>query len=295
MLKKIRYEELFPHEMEEIMKEKPIAYLPFGTFEWHSLHLALGIDAVKVHEICLRVAEKAGGIVVPATYWAAGGMPHPWTTRFDTSFIEKLFYEIFSQMDHVGFKVVIAITGHYGLEQLYALKKAACDYMYKSNLIIIPMPEYEVAYEKGYLGEHAAKWETSLLWAVRPELVDMSLLGKNLEKIPDGVMGADPRLHASRQLGEETVNHIVDRLSKMSHRLLHGTNSLDRSRLIRALNLQVKILEKAMKTPMEELSLTPQIRTEEYKSFIDNLWRGNYVEAIEKGEGIFISAREVKK
>lgn len=98
MPRKVRYEELLPYEIEEIMKEKPIAYLPFGTLEWHSLHVALGNDAVKAYELCLRVAEKAGGVVVPATHWAIGGMPHPWTTRFDAPLVEKLFYAIFEQM-----------------------------------------------------------------------------------------------------------------------------------------------------------------------------------------------------
>lgn len=66
---------------------------------------------MKAYELCLRVAEKAGGVVVPATYWAIGGMPHPRTTRFDASPMGRLFYAIFKQMAHVGFKVVIAITG----------------------------------------------------------------------------------------------------------------------------------------------------------------------------------------
>jgi len=63
MQKKVRYEELLPHEMEEIMKDKPIAYLPFGTLEWHGLHLALGNDAVKACELCLRVAQRAGALL----------------------------------------------------------------------------------------------------------------------------------------------------------------------------------------------------------------------------------------
>jgi len=70
-----------------------------------------------------RVAEKAGGVVAPATYWAIGGMPHPWMTRFNEALIGDLFYAIFEQMEHVGFKIAIALTGHYGLEQMCALKK----------------------------------------------------------------------------------------------------------------------------------------------------------------------------
>jgi len=113
-LKKVKYEEMFPHEIEEIMRETPVAYLPLGTLEWHGLHLALGNDAVKAYELCLRVASKAGGIVVPPTYWAIGGMPQPWTTRFTEELIGQLFCNIFEQLSQVGFKVIIAVTGHYG-------------------------------------------------------------------------------------------------------------------------------------------------------------------------------------
>jgi len=267
------------------MNEKPIAYLPFGTLEWHGLHLALGNDAVKAHDLCLRVAEKAGGVVVPATYWAIGGMPHPWTARFDASLIEKLFYAIFEQMAHVGFKVVIAVTGHYGMEQFCALKRAASDFMLRSNLIIAPLPEYEVAYEKGYHGDHAAKWETSILWALRPELVNLSWLGENLQQPPEGVGGEDPRVHASRQLGEEVVNYMVERLSELALRLLNDTKPLDRSRLIRALSIQVRILEKIM----EREDRWQFIRTGEYERFVDDLWRGRYVETTKEGEAILSS------
>lgn len=36
-------------------------------------------------------------------------------------------------MEHVGFRVAIAVAGHYGLEQVCALKKSACNFMYKSR------------------------------------------------------------------------------------------------------------------------------------------------------------------
>ena len=284
MKKKVRYEELLPHEMEEIIKDKPIAYLPFGTLEWHGLHLALGNDAVKAYELCLRVAEKAGGVIVPATYWAIGGMPHPWTTRLDAQLIERLFYAIFEQMAHVGFKVVVAMTGHYGIEQFYTLKKAACEFMHRSNLVVAPMPEYEVAFEKGYRGDHAAKWETSILWALRPELVDVSRLSKNLDEPLEGVGGEDPRVYASKELGEEVISHMVDRLSKLALRMLRETSPLDRARYIRALNIQVRVLERIMKSPSE--NKWAMMRTETYERFVNALWRGDYVDAIKEGEAI---------
>ncbi|MEM2702944.1 MAG: creatininase family protein [Candidatus Bathyarchaeia archaeon] len=282
MSRKLRYEELLPHEMENIMRDKPLVYLPFGTLEWHGLHLALGNDAIKAHEICLRVAEKAGGVVAPPTYWAIGGMPHPWTTRFNEDLVGNLFYSIFEQMEHVGFRVAVAITGHYGVEQVYALKKSACNFMYRSSMIVVPLPEYEVAYEKGYRGDHAAKWETSILWALRPELVDMNRLSRNLEEPLEGVMGEDPRVYASKELGEEVVDHIVNKISEIADRLLY-IDPLGKSQYLRALNIQTEILTKAVSMKEDGYAI---LRSVEYEALACNLWNGRYVEAIKNGEAL---------
>lgn len=284
MPQKVKYEELLPHEMETIMNEAPIAYLPFGTLEWHSFHLPLGLDAVKAYELCLRAAEKSGGVVLPATYWAIGGMPYPWTTRFEASLMENLFYAIYEQMAHVGFKVAIAVTGHYGTEQYYALKKAACEFMYKSNLIVAPMPEYEVVYEKGYRGDHAAKWETSILMELRPDLVDMSRLSKDLGEPLQGTMGEDPRIHASRKLGFEIVNEMVNRLSELAVRLLNETGPLERSRYIQALESQVKIIVKLRGIPVRKRSKV--LGSTRYEHLLSFLWGGKYSEAINEAEAI---------
>ena len=290
MTGKIRFEELLPHEIERIIDEEPILYLPLGTLEWHSLHLAIGNDALKAYEICLRAAKRTGGVVAPATYWAIGGVPYPWTTRFNPNLIEDLFYAIFSQMEHVGFKVIIAITGHYGIEQLYRLKRAACNFMYGSNIIIAPMPEYEVAYEVGYRGDHAAKWETSILWALRPDLVDMKRLSKDLEKPLEGVIGDDPRRYASRKLGERVVKHIVDKLSELAPRLLKKTDSLNRSKYIRALKIQVEILDILAREPYEDRMKI--LGSTEYEGFVDNIWNGNYNDAIGRGERLLSKIRK---
>jgi len=286
MSRKVKYEELFPSELEEIMSKKPIAYLPFGTLEWHGLHLALGNDAVKAYELCLRVADKAGGVVIPATYWAIGGMPHPWTTRLDEDLITKLFYGIFEQMAHVGFRVVVALTGHYGIEQVYALKKAACDFMYRSNLVIAPLPEYEVAYEKGYHGDHAAKWETSILWVLRPELVDISRLSKNSEEPLEGIMGEDPRLHASKNLGIEIVDYMVDKLAKVALRL-NEISPLERSKMIQSLSIQLRILDNFRKDPRRRSLIET-----EYERFLKSFWEGRYREAVGEARGILEKLQE---
>ena len=46
-MRKVKYEELLPHEFEEALRQFPVAYVPVGSLEWHGRHLALGNDTLK--------------------------------------------------------------------------------------------------------------------------------------------------------------------------------------------------------------------------------------------------------
>ncbi|MBK8504013.1 MAG: creatininase family protein [Saprospiraceae bacterium] len=39
--------------------------MPLGAIEWHGLHLPIGLDSMTSHGICLRVADRVGGLVMP--------------------------------------------------------------------------------------------------------------------------------------------------------------------------------------------------------------------------------------
>jgi creatinine amidohydrolase/Fe(II)-dependent formamide hydrolase-like protein len=80
---------------------------------------------------------------------------------------------------------------------------------------VIALPEYEAFPSDPRRGDHAAKWETSILWHLRPELVDMGKLTDGREDPLYGVFGEDPRGHASPELGAETVAGIIAGLAAM--------------------------------------------------------------------------------
>lgn len=66
-MKKTNYELMLPHELEEAVTAFPVAYVPFGSLEWHGKHLALGNDTLKAKGILEHTARKFGGVVVPPT------------------------------------------------------------------------------------------------------------------------------------------------------------------------------------------------------------------------------------
>ncbi len=74
--------------------------------------------------------------------------------------------------------------------------------------------------DNGFTSDHAAKWETSILWRLRPEWVDIYKLPKDTAAPLEGVGGDDPRLHASRDLGRAAVDAIARDLSSLGASLL---------------------------------------------------------------------------
>ena len=74
-------------------------------------------------------------------------------------------------------------------------------------------------------GDHAAKWETSYLWYLRPDCVDMSIyLGREEGPLP-GVIGIDPRKEASIEVGRKACDLIVDSMLRKAEELIRDTKT----------------------------------------------------------------------
>lgn len=227
-MRKVKYEEMLPHEFEEALRQFPIAYVPVGSLEWHGRHLALGNDTLKSYGILLRTAEKYGGIVVPPTYW--GHMEH-WKPGchpgLPPEIVDGLFAAIFRGLVTVGFKVVIGVTGHDVKEQVDSLQKAVASISADGTAAGFAMMEGHLYDLPGDKMDHAAHWETSILMYLRPDLVDMDRI-KNEELTNEdgakeaGIWGRDPRTDASRELGEKIVARIADNIGKKALELLAG-------------------------------------------------------------------------
>ncbi len=65
----VRWEEMFPDQLDAALARYPLVYLTYGLCEPHGLHNAVGLDALKAHAIACRAAETYGGIVAPPFVW----------------------------------------------------------------------------------------------------------------------------------------------------------------------------------------------------------------------------------
>jgi creatinine amidohydrolase len=215
-----------PDELEEQVRANPLALLPVGTLEWHGRHLPVGLDALKARELCLRISERTGGVVLPPNHHSILGMHFPWTFRYRLGTLMNSTYATLEQLYRYGFRVMIVMTGHYPPEQVALLMAAAELFMLTHDAAVVAGPEFMVAMDQGYIGDHAAKWETSIMMELFPELVDESALssfkGKRGWKLfrEEGVQGENPADAASQETGREIVETIVDGFAELADELL---------------------------------------------------------------------------
>lgn len=233
-MKKIyKYAELTASEFDSIIKKCPVIFVPTGLLEWHGNHLPLGFDALKAEAICTQIAKKTGGIILPLNYFGTAGLgTFAGTLIFKKETIRSLFHELFAQLEKVGAKIIVMITGHYGDYQVELVKQVSSAYMKKSAIKIIAQPEYEDIFlaDGSQPADHADKWETSFGLALMPHLVKMKNFkpGKcPIQKynpkytIPeyrkmesgDWIWRSDLRKTASASLGKKYVKKIVDNVA----------------------------------------------------------------------------------
>ncbi len=216
--REVRLEYLRPAQILEARKTCATIFQPLGTIEWHGVHSPVGVDALKAHALCVRAARKGGGLVSPALYGGVGGLsePHTFVMEPENSvfsnqlrpWIEQLCHE----MARDGFKAIIILTGHYGAAQQIVVREAAVRMTRALGIPVLGTPEYWLAIDKGYGGDHAAWGETSLMMNLYPDTVDLSLLG---EPPHQGVGGRDPR-QSSKKDGAMLTETIVSRLATLA-------------------------------------------------------------------------------
>ena len=230
MPRDVRWERMFPDELESAFAACPVVYFAEGLCEPHGPQCALGLDALKAHAIACRAARRHGGIVAPMDCWhihevggyatfgheQVGEVQRTWLTSLPPwVHFRNVCYHV-RAAEAMGFHAAIFLTGHYGpnwrdLRTLLGLIQPHV------GTRLHGLPDFE-ANAPGFDedgrsgGDHAGKVETSLLWALMPECVDVSRVpAEGVEPEPRWAMGHDVRL-ADRRTGQRMVADEVRHL-----------------------------------------------------------------------------------
>jgi len=237
MRREVRWERMFPDELEKAFAECPLVYYTYGLCKPHGPQNAIGLDALKAHAIACAAAREHGGIVAPPDFWhihelggyavwshqAIGEVPRSWLTSLPPwQHFRNVCYHI-RAADALGFHAAILLTGHYGpnWEDLKRLIELVQPHV---GVRLYGLPDFE-ANQPGFDGDgksggdHAGKVETSLLWALLPECVDVSRVPTPEEPGKHLAMGRNVRL-SDRRVGERMVADEVRWLGQKGQELL---------------------------------------------------------------------------
>ena len=210
---RVQFELLLPYQLREIIAKRPIAYIPLGTYEWHSEHLPVGLDALTSHGLCLRAAARDGGVVLPALHYGTGGGhgDYPWTIIMPTPIeIETQVDFTIAKLKSFGFKMIVMFSGHFPSEQLDMIDRLS--HKWTTDEFTVFATAVNQIEGLSIAPDHAGLFETTLLAAMWPDMVQLDKL-PSIEKAPIpqgeddfgeirhdskhpiwGVFGQDPRL-----------------------------------------------------------------------------------------------------
>ena len=175
-----------------------IVLLPVASTEQHGPHLATGVDDVLCGEACRRAAEKVAAqgrpIVVAPTLWCGLAEHH---VAFGGSFTltlptyHALLRDLCRSILRAGFAKILIVNGHGG--NMSALSALVVDLTHELDAPIA-VTTYFLAAEAAFRDVledqrsvlHACEAETSMMMAVRPDLVDRARLPDAVGPIPEG-------------------------------------------------------------------------------------------------------------
>ncbi len=233
--------ELRPDRIEEIVAAYPVAFLPLGLLEHHGWHLPIGLDGLKSESICMRVAERTGGLVLPVMWWGGGGGhgDFKWTFYQDEESAFRVVDATARKLFACGIEALILFAGHYpwewGLDEHGVLGGLRKDFPGK---LVLCGSEVTITPEAAIPpGDHASRQETDYGLALFPSLIDIDALtpGRTVARSwPGGVtpepdarfpgvdldpasprfaqLGEDPR-QASATEGEANISALVAALT----------------------------------------------------------------------------------
>ena len=246
-------------EIEDAKRRKVPFIIPIGTIEYHAHHASCGCDTMVINGI-FRELEKTKEVVVCPPIWygvasyAVGG-PETGTIQVDVDVYEQYIYNILKSLLYGGVKNIYCVAHHQteeaGLMPMTlachkAAKKLTMEYMedtrgrgwwgsndyadYYENLgsgddpfsyiKVIPLISQEAQHKCGGF-DHAGKLETSLLYALQPDHVDLEKTKENTEWF------AESAKEASKELGEHMVKCTLEALEKIINQDIREKNGVN--------------------------------------------------------------------
>lgn len=179
----MRWEELTGDRFGEAAQEcEGVCLIALSVIERHGHHLAMGTDMYEGRGILERVAKQEPVILFPDYYFTQ--IPEArhlaGTISIDGDLMIRLLDNVCREIARNGLKKIVLVNSHGGNFGLVALYNMLQLYQPKDYVVYLLQPfafmgNAEVPWPREEDG-HAGPGETSMMLALRPDLVQMDLL-----------------------------------------------------------------------------------------------------------------------
>ncbi len=215
----VEWAKLKAGELEELAAREAIVVLPVAAMEQHGPHLPVMVDTLLCGEVARRGALRASGrhpVVVAPTVWSGLSehhMPFGGTFTLDFATFRSLIECLCRSLERHGFRRVLLLNGHGGnvaalrvvVDELRGLdmRLATATYWQVDPVAIADILERQSGVQ------HACEAETSMVMALRPELVDTSRLEEARCVDPGRVAGQAQAVHSAMKFEERTPSGAI--------------------------------------------------------------------------------------
>jgi len=168
-----------PDFVKALELSEGICLLPAGIIEKHGPHLPLSTDLILSREIASRAAEQEYALVFPEFYFGQiyEARHQPGTVAYSPELVWKMLEETCDEMARNGVRKIVIVNGHGGNTNLFSYFCQAQLAKQKDYLVVLFQPN-DRAVDRATAemrttdyGGHADEVETSMVYAVRPDLV----------------------------------------------------------------------------------------------------------------------------
>lgn len=237
----VRMEELTsPQFAKAVELSGGVCVIPIGIIEKHATQLPLGTDLFEARASVVMAAEKEFAVVFPPYFVGQifEAKHQPGTIAYTNDLMWQMLEETCAELSRNGLKKIILFNGHGGSTSFlqYFCQSQLAE---KKDYIVVlfqsgpdPLKDKEInSLKKAVLDGHAGEEETAMIYFIRPDLVDVKVIGlesgadqARLKTLPFGYTGiwwysrypnhycGEP-VQPDKRLGELLVTKDADQLA----------------------------------------------------------------------------------
>jgi creatinine amidohydrolase len=237
----VRMEELTsPQFAKAVELSGGVCVIPIGIIEKHATQLPLGTDLFEARASVVMAAEKEFAVVFPPYFVGQifEAKHQPGTIAYTNDLMWQMLEETCAELSRNGLKKIILFNGHGGSTSFlqYFCQSQLAE---KKDYIVVlfqsgpdPLKDKEInSLKKAALDGHAGEEETAMIYFIRPDLVDVKVIGlesgadqARLKTLPFGYTGiwwysrypnhycGEP-VQPDKRLGELLVTKDADQLA----------------------------------------------------------------------------------